>query len=153
SKYVYPSEEQIRSMPLLAAIHGCRCFCFFSYTSIFERTELKDPGSAVKFWPRVTAAAQLLRELEPWLLSLEPAPEVTCVLQKDSIVKARAFVADNEVRVLITAQGPGEAQAELTIPGCPDLKSKYGHTTNLGNGRYLFTGNDIASDVLTKADP
>ena len=153
SKYVYPSEEQIRSMTLLAAIYGCRCFCFYSYTTIFERTELKAPGSAVKFWPRVTAVARLLRELEPWLLSLEQAPEVTCTLQKDSVVKARAFAADNEVRVLITAQGPGEAQAELTIPGCPDLKSKYGHTTNLGNGRYLFTGNDIASDVLTKADP
>lgn len=149
SKYVYPSEEQIRSLTLLAAIYGCRCFCFYSYTTIFERTELKDPGSAVKFWPRVTAVARLLRELEPWLLSLEQAPEVTCALQKDSVVKARAFAADNEIRVLITAQGPGEAQAELTIPGCPDLKSKYGHTTNLGNGRYLFTATDIASDVLT----
>ncbi len=152
-QYVYPSEEQIRSMTLLAAIHGCRCFCFYSYTTIFERTERKDPGSAASFWPRVTAVARLLRGLEPWLLSLEPAPEVTCALQKDSVVKARAFAANNEVRVLITAQGPGEAQAELTIPGCPDLKSQYGHTTNLGNGRYLFTATDIASDVLTKTEP
>lgn len=154
SRYVYPSEEQIRSMALLAAIYGCRCFCFYSYTTIFERTELKDPGSAVTFWPRVTAVAQLLRELEPWLLSLEPAPEVTCILQKDSVVKAKAFTANNEIRVLITAQGPGEALAELTIPGCPDLQSKYGRTTNQGNGRYLFTATDIASDVLTtKAEP
>ncbi len=153
SKYVYPTEEQIRSMTLLAAIHGCRCFCFYSYTTIFERTERKDPGSAVRFWPRVTAVARLLRELEPWLLSLTPAPEVTCANQKDSAVKARAFAAANEIRVLVTAQGPGDAQAELTVPGCPDLTSKYGHTTNLGNGRYVFTATDIASDVLTSAKP
>ena len=97
--------------------------------------------------------ARRLRGLEPWLLSLAPAPEVACAPQKDSIVKARAFAAQNNVCVLITAQGPAEAQAELTIPGCPNLKSRYGHTTNLGNGRYLFTATDIASDVLTKTEP
>ncbi len=145
--YRYPTAEEIRAMTLLAAIYNCKWFCFYSYTTIWERQEKKDPGSAPEFWPKVTASAKLLRTLEPWILSLEQAPAVEIENKTASIVDAKAMVHEGKLRVLVTACGPGQAEAVLS-PGKSGLKSRYGLTRELSPGKYLFTGTDIASDVL-----
>ena len=148
STYAYPTEEEIRSMTLLAAIYGCKWFCFYSYTGIMELQEKHDPGSSKEFWPRVTATAKLLRQLEPWLLSLEKAPNVTVENKTSSIVDARAFSSNGKLRILITGCGPGKAKAVITIPKHQNLKSRFGNTKALGGGKYLFNGNNISSDIL-----
>ena len=146
--YRYPTEEEIRSMTLLAAIYGCKWFCFYSYTTIWERQEKKDPGSAPGFWLAVTASAKMLRALAPWILSLEKAPEVKVENKAQSIVDVKAMVHDGKCRVLVAASGPGKAEAILSIPGKTGLKSRYNRTRELGDGRYLFSGNNITSDIL-----
>lgn len=148
ANFRYPTEEEMRSMVLLAAIYGSKWFCFYSYTTIMERQEKFDPGSSKVFWPRVCAVAKLLRSLEPWLLSLEKAPETTLENKETSVVDARAFSANGKCRVLITACGPGKADAVITVPGKNNLKTRYGHTVSLGGGKYRFTASGVASDLL-----
>ena len=135
-------------MVLLGAIYGAKWFCFYSYTTIMERQEKFDPGSSRVFWPRVCAVAKLLRGLEPWLLSLEKAPDVAIASKASSIVDARAFSSDGKLRVLVTACGPGKAEAVITVPGKTNLKSRFGNIRPLGDGKYLFCGDDICSDIL-----
>ena len=113
-----------------------------------ELQEKHDPGSSKEFWPRVTATAKLLRQLEPWLLSLEKAPNVTVENKTSSIVDARAFSSNGKLRILITGCGPGKAKAVITIPKHQNLKSRFGNTKALGGGKYLFNGNNISSDIL-----
>ena len=97
---------------------------------------------------RVCAVAKLLRGLEPWLLSLEKAPDVAIASKASSIVDARAFSSDGKLRVLVTACGPGKAEAVITVPGKTNLKSRFGNIRPLGGGKYLFCGDDICSDIL-----
>ena len=47
--------------------------------------------------------------------------------------------------VLITAEGPGDAIAELELPG--KFKSLFGKTV-FRNGKYIFKAKNIASDML-----
>lgn len=148
SDFRYPTETEMRSMVLLGAIYGAKWFCFYSYTTIMERQEKFDPGSSKMFWPRVCAVAKLLRGLEPWLLSLEKAPDVAIASKASSIVDARAFSSDGKLRVLVTACGPGKAEAVITVPGKANLKSRFGNIRPLGGGKYLFCGDDICSDIL-----
>ncbi len=149
SKFKYPTEEEMRSMVLLPAIYGIKWFCFYSYTTIMERQEKKDPGSSKIFWPRVVAVAKVLRELEPWLLSLDHAPVVKVKTSGEkSLVDARAFIVNNKIRVLITATGPGKVNAEIIVSGYANLKSKYGRTRNSGGNKYVFSGDGISSDIL-----
>lgn len=148
SDFRYPTETEMRSMVLLGAIYGAKWFCFYSYTTIMERQEKFNPGSSRVFWPRVCAVAKLLRGLEPWLLSLEKAPDVAIASKASSIVDARAFSSDGKLRVLVTACGPGKAEAVITVPGKTNLKSRFGNIRPLGGGKYLFCGDDICSDIL-----
>lgn len=148
SRFVSPTEEQLRSMVLLPVIYEVKWFCFYSYTGIFERMEAKQPGAGKAFWPVVVQSAKLLRELEPWILSLEKAPEVRIKNQEKTVIDAKAFSVNGKTCVIITSCGPGQAQAVITVPGKNNLKSRFGHTKFLGKGDYLFTGTDIVSDVL-----
>ena len=147
--FVTPTEEQLRSMVLLPLIYGVKWFCFYSYTTIFERMSKYDAADAQNFWDKaVVPTAKLLRELEPWALSLEKAPEVGVKNLAKTAIDARAFSYNGKVAVVITSCGPGEGKAEIFVPGKPELRSRFGKVQNLGGGKYLFTGKDIASDVL-----
>ncbi len=148
SNFRSPTDTELRSMVLLAAVYGVKWYCYYSYTGIFERMEKKAPGSAEKFWQDVSASAKLLRELEPWLLSLEKAPEITIDNKGASIVDAGAFAKHGKIKVIITACGPENAEAVIAVPGKTNLRSRFGNTENLGNGKYLFRGNNITSDIL-----
>lgn len=148
--YRYPSEEEMRSLNLAAAIYNAKGFLFYSYADVRLQEEKLDPANGKMFWNSVRGVALLLRELEPWIMSVEKAPEAVVVQKHDGKAKviARAFAANGKTVVMIVSNGPGAAEAVITVPGCPDLKSKYGRTRNLGSGKYLFTGENIASDVL-----
>ncbi len=147
--YRYPTEEEMRSLNLAAAIYNSKGFMFYSYAGILSQEEV-DSEYAETFWSAVSEVATLLRELEPWMMSIEQAPEIAVNLQSTGEAKviARAFSVEEEKCVLIVSSGPGETVSEINVPGSPNLKSKYGRTENLGDGKYLFKGKDISSDVL-----
>ena len=92
--------------------------------------------------------AQMLRELEPFLLSDAPEPELEVKTIKGRI-EAKAFAADDgRINVIVTAIGPGEAEAMIKISGGEKLKSKYGRSTVGQDGIWIFKGKDIDSDIL-----
>lgn len=157
TQYRYPTEHEYIAMALLPAIYGAKGYLFYSYQELrYVHGSMDETEKMIEFcreWPKVCAMGKVLRELEPFLLSLKKAPEVK-VETAQGKVKARAFVDDSEkqIRVLITGIGPGDADAILTIPGKTDMKSQYGKTENLGGGKYRFKGTDICCDILYGKD-
>jgi hypothetical protein len=146
AKDVFPSETQLRSMPLLMAVMGAKGFVLYIYSALFQGDD-----SNKKFagnWPVICRVAQMLRDLEPFLLSDAPNPKMEVKTIKGQI-EARAFAADDgRVNVIVTAIGPGEAEATIKINGGDKLKSKYGCSTLGQDGIWTFTGKDIDSDIL-----
>jgi hypothetical protein len=145
AKYRAPSEEEMRSMSLLMAIQGARGFVFYSYYDQIKPAVLTD---FPKRWKELCNVGALLQELRPFLYSDEKAPQLTVKTIKGKIHAAAYKAADGKVKVLVTGTGPGESEAEITLAGTANLKSRYGKTESLGSGDYRFKGTDICSDVL-----
>ncbi len=151
--YRYPTEHEYIAMALLPAIYGVRGWLFYSYHELrYVPGSMDETEKKIEFcreWPKVCAMGKVLRELEPFLLSLQKAPEVGVETVRGK-VKARAFADDSgkQLRVLVTGIGPGASEAVLAVPGSPGLKSRFGKTENLGGGKYRFKGTDICCDIL-----
>ena len=145
-KYRFPTREEMRSMCLAGAVNGAKGFLLYSYSGIFTHGEKFAPGSSSVHWPDVVAAVKALKELEPFILSLEKPPELIVGTMRNA--QARVWRSRGRVAAALIGNGPGECVAEFTIPGQPDLESRYGNTKNLGGGKYRFQGKNISSDVL-----
>lgn len=145
----FPTAPELRAMPLLAAIHGAKGFVFYSYFDAVIKSRRMAPDIAEREWAKIAPLAPMLRKLEPFLLSLEKAPEVEVAGCRPGEVEARAFAdAVGNIRVIIA--GTGEpVRAVVTIPGFDKLQSTYGQTRNLGGGRYEFTATEADGDILT----
>lgn len=144
-----PTGQQMRSMNLLMAILGAKGFIFFSYPDLLKPELLA--GKEYSFrnhWNEVCHAARLLRNLAEYLLSDRIPPETT-VRNKSGEVYAASFMNEaGKTATLIAAVGPGNSEAVVVVKGKSTLKSKYGKTTHIAGGQYLFTGKGIDSDVL-----
>ena len=100
-------------------------------------------------WKKLKAAAMTLKNMEPYLLSTETAPEIRVENSGKAKVHARAWLRENgKLCVAVVGSGGGNAEAVLHIPGNRSLKSSYGRTVSLGNGCYRFTSADLGSDLL-----
>ncbi|MBO4489920.1 MAG: hypothetical protein J5944_01005 [Lentisphaeria bacterium] len=148
----YPTAKEIRSMALLGAVYEARAYFFYSYHHIFYLGEKNDPGHSEEAWKNAVVGAKLISSLAPWFLSTEPAPEAQIKQISGAEVAARAFVHEGKPLVVITADGPDECEAEITIPGFTGLKSRYGNTQEVAPGVYRFKGLNIDSDVLEKTE-
>ena len=142
---ISPSEEDMRAMSLRMAIGGARGFIFYSYFDLVWPNVMPEFNQR---WAELCRVAALLRELQPFLYSQEKAPELTVKTTTGKVNAAAYKTADGKVRVLITGTGPGASDAEFTVVGCDNLRSRYGKTESLGGGKYRFKGTDICSDVL-----
>ena len=138
----HPSEQQMRSLILLEALMGAKGFVFFSYGSALNFKKLTGEDT----WPVITKFVAMLKGLEPYLLSLEKAPQPQ-MEKVEGKVFSTAFTAEGKTVVLIAGLS-GKQSAELVLPGKPDLKSRFGRTVNLGGGRYRYEGNGADSDIL-----
>ena len=142
-----PSEEEMRSMSLLMAIQGARGFVFYSYFDLLKPAVLPDYE---KRWKELCNVGSLMRELQPFLYSDETAPAVIVKTLQGTVNVAAYKTADGKVKVLVTGTGPGASEAEISVAGCDNLRSRYGKIESLGGGKYRFKGADICSDVLEK---
>ena len=140
------TREEVRTAPLLGAVYGAKGFVFYAYYDI-AAMEKRAPQRGEEDWNNLKETVQLLRDLEPWIMSTEEAPAVTVELSVEGEVVARAFVNDGKLRVVIASLGE-KCKAVVTIPGHAGLKSRFGKTRDLGGGRYEFTADAIDSDVL-----
>ena len=147
--YYLPTESQIRSMSLFMAILGSKGFIFYAYHDQLRPEMLaRKDYSFPKRWQEICRVAQQLKDLSGHLLSERKAP-ATSVRKKTGDVHAASFTDDSgNTATLIAAMGPGKSEAVIAVEGKTGLKSKYGKTTSLGGGKYLFRGEGIDSDVL-----
>lgn len=146
----YPTEVEMRSMALLGAIFDAKAYFFYSYHHCFYYSEKLTPGYAETHWNNVKNAVAVINELAPFFLSREEAPKTSVKQLNGPMVLARAFVSEGKTAVVITADGPGEATAEITVTGKSDLKSRFGRTAEIAPGIYRFKGLHIDSDVLVE---
>ena len=145
----YPTAKEVRSMALLGAIYDAKAYYFYSYHHIFYYSEKTDPGHSEEQWANASVGAKLITSLAPYFLSREKAPKATVKQLSGKPVLARAFVHEGKTLVVITADGPDECEAEITVPGATGLKSRYGNTVETAPGVYRFKGLNIDSDVLS----
>lgn len=146
----YPTEVEMRSMALIGAIYDAKAYFFYSYHHCFYYSEKLTPGYADTHWKNVKNAVAVINDLSPYFLSREKAPQAVVKQQGGPVVLARAFVSEGKTAVVITADGPGEASAEITVSGKGGLKSRFGRTQEIAPGIYKFIGLHIDSDVLTE---
>ncbi len=147
-KSYFPTEKEIRAMPLLAAIYGAKGFVGYQYDCVVPYVEDRWPGRSAEEWPKVVAMSHVLNDLGPFIMGPADAPAVSVECTVPDEVKARAFIdGKGGVRVLIVGMGK-PCDATVTIPGHPNLTSQFGATQSLGNGVYRFHADAIDSDVL-----
>lgn len=146
----YPTAKEVRSMALLGAIYDAKAYFFYSYHHIFYYSEKNDPGHSEEQWVNATVGAKLITSLAPYFLSREPAPATAVKQLSGNAVLARSFVNEGKPLVIITADGPDECEAEITVNGVAGLKSRYGNTVETAPGVYRFKGLNIDSDILEK---
>ena len=155
--YRMPTEHEQRAMALLSAIGGAKGFIYYYFHDICYGTYTKREDWMPRFlenWRTISRALETVKELEPFILSTTPAPKVT-VKNVKGVVRARAFVDDEygRIRVLVSALGPGESEAEITVEGENALHTQFGRTKHVGDAKsctYLFKGTDVDCDVLQR---
>ena len=147
-KSYFPTAEEIRSMPLLAAIYGAKGFIFYMYDSATVRLDRRWPGRSEKEWPKIVQMVQMLRELEPFLLSAAPAPDVQVSGAPEEETVARAFASDSgELRVVIVSLG-APCKAVIHVDCGRELRSKFGKTRRIAPGKYEYRASAVDSDIL-----
>ena len=88
------------------------------------------------------------KELEPFFIAAEEPVKLFEEKIGEAVVEARLHTADDRKQVVIvTSDGPGAVKAVIRI-GRAGLKSRFGHTRDLGDGSYEFSVMNTASDVL-----
>ena len=127
---------------------GARGFIFYYWNCIRDyENRSKDPDYFKKAFTRMKEVAGAMKRLEPYLLSVHGVETLRPEKVKGKVMATLHRNDAGKKCVLITAEGPGEAVAELKLPG--KFKSLYGQT-DFQNGRYIFKAQNIASDMLVE---
>lgn len=150
----FPTLEELRAMPLYAAICGAKGFIFYSYFDIWlHYDKLGGYGTAAREWAKVVEMVKPLRELEPFIMSKRRQLPLHVECDRKDAVEASAMFDDKgNFRIVIIGTG-GNAQATIILPKALQerkavLRSKYGKTRPIGDGRYQFSAGGVDSDIL-----
>ena len=136
----------MRAQLLLALNFRARGIIFYAFESI-RRHDPFDPGASVWFGAQVKRISLLAKELTPFFLADEAPVPVKLESTGESKVEAKKHTAGGRTVVAVTSDGPGVGEAVLDV-GITGLKSRFGKTTDLGNGKYKFRGENMSSDLL-----
>ena len=146
SDFRYPTEEDMRAQLLLALNFRARGIIFYAYESI-RRHDKFDPGASEWFGAQVKRICLLAKELTPFFLAEEKPTAVALESTGASKVEAKLHTAGGKSIVVVTSDGPGEGIAVLNV-GRDGLKSRFGKTRALGDGKYEFRGMNMSGDLL-----
>lgn len=143
-----PSEGAIRAVPLLAVIYGVKGFMFYSYHEIFAKGSKFDPQHPTKFWPQVVSTIKMLREMEPFILSITKAPQIE-VKPLSGHIRAQAMVKDDGyIAIPLVSIVPGKNSARIILPAGKKYVSRYGLSTEQPDGSWVFSANGIDCDII-----
>ena len=143
-----PSEEEIRSMCFRMAQFGCRGFIFYYWVCLRDpQKKSPDPNYFENHFPKMKKVSAVLNELAPYLMSIKKIENVKVAVQRGQIMATKHTDENGKSCILVTALGPGEAKGTFTLD--KKYRSRFGKTV-YRDGKYIFTGKDIASDLLTE---
>ena len=146
AQYRFPSENEFRSMILLAAGYGVNGYFFYNYMPLCYPDTYKDGNSQANL-KTVKKGITLLNKLKPFLLSDKKLKKVPLKILKGK-VKAWQLTDNNEnTKIIIVALGPGEAEAELPTTFNKNYHSEYGLCVKK-KGKWIFKTKNIDSDIL-----
>ena len=147
----FPTYEEMRAMSLYAAMLGAKGFVFYSNFDIMQRYDKLLPGSGEREWPKVVEMVKAVKELEPFILSTKGPLPIAVESEPPDAVEAGILQDDaGKFRVIVIGTG-GKAKGTFSLPEqfkSTALRSKFGKTKPLGNGRYEFVADAVDSDVL-----
>ncbi len=150
----FPTLEEMRAMPLYAAVLGAKGFVFYSNFDICQRYDKLLPGSGAREWPKVVEMVKSVKGLEPFVLSTKKPLEIAVESEpKDAVEAGVLFDEAGNFRVIVIGTG-GKAKGTFTLPkSVTDLKngslrSKFGKTKFIGDNRYEFSVEAVDSDIL-----
>ena len=150
----FPTLEEMRAMALYAAMLGAKGFVFYSNFDICQRYDNLLPGSGEREWAKVVEMVKPVKALEPFILSTkQPLPLAVESEPKEAVEAGLLFDDAGNCRVIIIGTG-GKATGTFTLPEnvlkrkTEPLRSTFGKTKPLGNGRYTFTADAVDSDIL-----
>ena len=146
SDFRYPTEEDMRAQLFLALNFRARGIIFYAYESI-RRHDKFDPGASEWFGAQVKRICLLAKELTPFFLAEEKPTSVELESTGASKVEAKLHTVGGKTIVVVTSDGPGEGIAVLNV-GRDGLKSRFGKTRALGDGKYEFRGMNMSGDLL-----
>ena len=139
--------ENLRTLALLAAVQGAKGFLFdpSPLKNISQITELQ----YVKHIETLSATAQSLQELAPFLLSDLSTREVPLTIKKGSAI-AREFTDAQGKKVILLVGGflPGKTHVTLNLPKNAVVTSRFGATKPQRNGIWSFQGKGLCADIL-----
>lgn len=158
SSYRMPTLRESIAMAYMSAIGGAKGFIWYYFFDICHATGRTAEEKFPRFernWAVFREVAHEMKLLEPFIMSAKPAPKVS-VKDIKGRTRARAFVDDEygRLRVLVSCDGPGDSEAEITVEGENGLLSKFENTKaeKSAGGRtvYRFKGRDVDCDLLQR---
>lgn len=143
SKFVYPSEKEIKAMNALSVICGCKGFIFYSYTDICGRRGKKFfPENEEKQWKNTCAAVAMLKKIEPFILS-DHAPEIIVDTPMETAAKLRSDTGEK----IVIAVRKNFGISKLPLPCGKDYVLADGQA-EFHQGKWYFTGRDVDFCIL-----
>lgn len=146
-QYRGPTEGEMRASSILLALRGAKGFVFYSYFDLTKRPLTQ--ADYAKSWPALCRVGQMLRDLEPFLLSDSEPTTPDLDIEKGNVQATEFRDAAGNVRILVAGVGPGASRAIIRTTSAKSLKSLYGQCRALGDGAYEFRGDNICSDILS----
>ena len=140
-----PTGDEMTAMALLYAVCGAKGFVFYSDFDLYHRAEKLAPGRRDTEWSKVCRMVEVLKKIEPYLMSGHPAERIR--IESRIHAQARGFADEQGKYCAVIAATDRNAKLTFTVPG-KHLVSLFGRTRDLGNSRYEFNAPEIASDVL-----
>lgn len=141
-----PSAEELTALPLLGAIYGAKGFVFYSYHEIFHHGEKVQPGFGEIFWPRIVQAANTLKMLEPFIMSIEKADQIKLDVTAGAL-RSRTFAANGKMAVVIVALKDAPNAGTGILPAGKRFVSLSGRSEITGE-KFSFSSSGVNYDVL-----
>ena len=130
-----PTLAEMRAMSWQCVAAGANGLVFYSFFDLFK---MKDRDPFEKRWAEVCAVAEEIRRFIPVILSVEPAPAVTC--EGPSSVETRVWRSGADVYLLAVNGAAEPVRATVTVAGVfKSVTAEFGQVpANTGDGRLAY---------------
>ncbi len=131
-----PTLAEMRTMAWQCVAAGANGLVFYSFFDLFK---MKDRDPFEKRWGEVCAMAEEIKRYIPVILSVEPAPSVTC--EGPDSVETRVWRSGGDVYLLAVNGASASVTAKVTVPGgVKRVVAEFGKVPELReDGRLAFS--------------